>query len=69
MMVALSKQTGIADIHPHRFRRTMITIMLNRGMPFQEVMLLAGHAKADTTMKYFSCSTERIKNSFRMHSV
>lgn len=69
MMKKLSEDTGVENIHPHRFRRTMITIMLNRGMPIQEVMILAGHSKADTTMKYYSCTKSRIKNSFRIHSV
>ena len=69
MMKKLSEDTGVENIHPHRFRRTMITIMLNRGMPIQEVMILAGHSKADTTIKYYSCTKSRIKNSFRIHSV
>ena len=68
MMKALSVQTGIQDIHPHRFRRTMITMMLNRGMPIQEVAILAGHTNVDTTMGYYAASKNRIKNSFRLHS-
>ena len=68
MMKALSVQTGIQDIHPHRFRRTMITMMLDRGMPIQEVAILAGHSNVDTTMGYYAASKNRIKNSFRLHS-
>ena len=69
MLTKLSEKTGIADIHPHRFRRTMSTFLLNRGMPIQEVMILAGHSKADTTMRYFSCNKSRIKNSYMIHTV
>ena len=68
MLNVLSKKTGIQCVHPHRFRRTMITKMLDRGMPIQEVAILAGHSNVDTTMGYYAASKERIKNSFRLHS-
>lgn len=38
--------------HPHRFRRTCATILLNKGMPIQEVSKVLGHAKLETTMIY-----------------
>lgn len=68
MLKVLSEKTGVADVHPHRFRRTMITRMLDRGMPIQEVAILAGHSDVDTTMGYYAASKEHIRNSFRLHS-
>ena len=68
MMKKLSEDSHVENIHPHRFRRTAVTRLLNRGMPIQEVALLVGHSKVDTTMKYFSASKTKIKNSYRMYT-
>lgn len=48
----IGNRAGVEKSHPHRFRRTTLTNALNRGMPLQEVMILAGHSKAETTMLY-----------------
>ena len=64
----LADKAGVENVHPHRFRRTLITFLLNRGMPIQEVMIIAGHSKADTTMRYYSCNKSRIKNSYMVHT-
>ena len=69
MMKRLSKASGVENVHPHRFRRTNVTRLLNHGMAIQEVAILAGHSKVDTTMKYFAASKTRIKNSYRMHMI
>ena len=50
-------RAGIEKAHPHRFRHTSLTNALNRGMPLQEAMIMAGHAKPETTMRY--CSTDQ----------
>lgn len=68
MLTKLSEVSGIENVHPHRFRRTMVTRLLNRGMPIQEVALIVGHEKVDTTMRYYSSSKARIKNSYRMYT-
>ena len=39
-------------MHPHRFRRTIATDLLNRGMPIEQVKEFLGHEKLDTTMIY-----------------
>ena len=54
MLKALSEKAGVDNVHPHRFRRTMVTRLLNRGMPIQEVAIIVGHERVDTTMQYFS---------------
>ena len=69
MLKQLEKASSVENVHPHRFRRTAVTRLLNRGMPIQEVAILAGHEKVDTTMKYFAASKARIKSSYRMYSV
>lgn len=68
MLKRLAASCGVDNVHPHRFRRTLVTRLLNRGMAIQDVAVIAGHTKIDTTMKYYSQSKARIKNSYRMHT-
>lgn len=69
MLTKVSKKTGVEHIHPHRFRRTQITMLLNRGMPIQNVAIMVGHSKIDTTMKYYYASEANIKADFKKYSV
>ena len=64
----IAASAGVENVHPHRFRRTMVTRLLNRGMPIQEVAIVVGHEKLDTTMRYFASNKSRIKNSYRIHT-
>lgn len=57
----LGQRAGVDNAYPHRFRRTSLTNALNRGMPLQEAMLMAGHAKPETTMRYCSIAQEGVK--------
>lgn len=59
----LGRSCGIEKVHPHRFRRTLATNVLNRGMPLQEVKEMLGHEKIDTTMIYCSVLEVNVKNS------
>ena len=61
----LGRQTGIEKVHPHRFRRTMATNILNKGMPIEEVKEILGHVKLDTTMIYCQVSRENVRHSHR----
>ena len=54
-------RAGVEKAHPHRFRRTALTNVLNRGMPLQEAMILAGHAKPETTMRYCTVDQEAVQ--------
>ncbi len=54
-------RAGIEKAHPHRYRRTSLTNALNRGMPIQEAMILAGHAKPETTMRYCTVDQEGVR--------
>lgn len=55
------ERAGVQKAHPHRFRRTSLTNAINRGMPLQEAMLLAGHAKPETTMRYCTVDQAGVK--------
>ena len=46
--------------HPHRFRRTCATILLNKGMPIQEVSKILGHAKLETTLIYCEINQQSV---------
>lgn len=59
----LGQMAGVKKVHPHRFRRTMATNVLKKGMPLEEVKELLGHTKLDTTMIYCTVSRENVKHS------
>lgn len=61
----ISKKSGVLGIHPHRFRRTFATNMMNRDMKLEELMKLMGHSKMDTTLIYCTVGQENVKNSYR----
>ena len=48
----LGKEANINKVHPHKFRRTMLTMAIDKGMPIEQVQKLLGHIKIDTTMEY-----------------
>lgn len=57
-------RAGVNHVHPHKFRRTLATNLIEAGMPFQEVSLLLGHERLDTTMTYVNIKNHTIKNSY-----
>ena len=61
MIRRIGRKAGVEKAHPHRFRGTSITNALNRGMPLQEAVLFAGHAKAETTMGYWTSDAEALQ--------
>ena len=64
MLKRLETICGVENIHPHRFRRTLATNLINRGMVIQEVAKILGHEKIETTMKYVYISDENLKNNY-----
>lgn len=60
----IADQAGVQNVHPHRFRRTLATNLINHGMPIQELASILGHEKVDTTMKYVYIDKRRVKNSY-----
>ena len=61
----LGKNANINKVHPHKFRRTMATMAIDKGMPVEQVQKLLGHIKIDTTMEYAMVSQNNVKNSHR----
>lgn len=61
---------GKADmqkVHPHKFRRTLATRAIDKGMPIEQVQRLLGHVKIDTTMHYAMVNQANVKNSHRKY--
>lgn len=67
MLRRIGKDAGVQKVHPHRFRRTMATNVLKKGMALEEVKELLGHTKLDTTMIYCTVSRENVKHSHQKH--
>lgn len=63
----LGEKAGVDHTYPHRFRRTMATNALNKGMPLEEVKELMGHVKTDTTLIYSTANQENIKLSHKKY--
>lgn len=63
----IGKKAQVEKAHPHRFRRTALTNALNRGMPLQEAMILAGHSKPETTMRYCTVDQEAVQYHHRKY--
>lgn len=68
MLRQLGKRAGIKNVHPHRFRRTIATDLLSRGMPIEQVKEFLGHEKLDTTMIYCTVKTESVQASHRKYA-
>lgn len=64
MLVKLGEKSNVQNVHPHRFRRTLATNLIHRGMPIQEVAKILGHSKLDTTMKYVYIDNNNLKFSY-----
>lgn len=54
----IGKRAGVGNVHPHRFRRTMATNNLRRGMKLEEIQQLLGHSNMDTTLIYAKVDKE-----------
>ena len=61
----LGEQVGMTKVHPHKFRRTLATIAIDKGMPIEQVQQLLGHQKIDTTLQYAMVKQENVKQSHR----
>ena len=61
----LGKKINIRKIHPHKFRRTMATKAIDKGMPIEQVQVLLGHRKIDTTLQYAMVNQNNVRNSHK----
>lgn len=58
-------RADLQKVHPHKFRRTLATRAIDKGMPIEQVQCLLGHVKIDTTMHYAMVNQANVKNSHR----
>lgn len=61
----LGNEANIKKIHPHKFRRTMATNAIDKGMPIEQVQKLLGHVQIDTTMQYAMVNQSNVKIAHR----
>jgi len=59
----LGNDLELQRVHPHKFRRTMATKAIDKGMPIEQVQILLGHAKIDTTLQYAMVNQNNVKIS------
>lgn len=63
----LGRRLNIPKVHPHKFRRTLATMAIDKGMPIEQVQQLLGHQSIDTTMVYAQVNQSNVKNSHRKY--
>jgi site-specific recombinase XerD len=63
----LGKKLDIPKIHPHKFRRTMATMAIDKGMPIEQVQQLLGHQNVDTTLQYAMVNQNNVKMSHKKY--
>ena len=68
MLHVLAQKAGVENVHPHRFRRTLATNLIDHGMELQNVSQILGHERLDTTMKYIYTSKGDLKNLYRKYA-
>ncbi|EHJ01985.1 MULTISPECIES: site-specific tyrosine recombinase/integron integrase [Clostridium] len=60
-MRQLGRKLNINKVHPHKFRRTLATRAIDKGMPIEQVQQLLGHQKIDTTLQYAMVNQNNVK--------
>ena len=63
----LGKQLGINKVHPHKFRRTLATLAIDKGMPIEQLQQLLGHKRIDTTLQYAMVKQSNVKIAHRKY--
>lgn len=61
------KQLGLKKVHPHKFRRTLATMAIDKGMPIEQLQQLLGHRKIDTTLQYAMVKQSNVKIAHRKY--
>lgn len=61
----LGKEANVPRVHPHKFRRTLATRAIDKGMPIEQVQVLLGHSKIDTTLCYAMVNQANVRQSHR----
>ena len=61
----LGKRVNLNKVHPHKFRRTLATMAIDKGMPIEQVQKMLGHVKIDTTLHYAMVNQTNVKMAHR----
>lgn len=67
MVRVLGRNVKISKSHPHKFRRTLATMAIDKGMPIEQVQRLLGHSKIDTTLHYAMVNQQNVKVAHRKY--
>lgn len=63
----LGKKLGIEKVHPHKFRRTLATMAIDKGVPIEQLQHLLGHQRIDTTLQYAMVKQSNVKIAHRKY--
>ncbi|MBQ8708474.1 MAG: tyrosine-type recombinase/integrase [Succinivibrionaceae bacterium] len=63
----IGKKLSISKVHPHKFRRTLATMAIDKGMPIEQLQQLLGHQKIDTTLHYAMVKQSNVKAAHRKY--
>ena len=63
----LGKKLNIDKVHPHKFRRTLATMAIDKGMPVEQLQKLLGHQRIDTTLQYAMVKQSNVKIAHRKY--
>lgn len=67
MVRKLGNKAGIQKAHPHKFRRTLATSAIDKGMPIEQLQKLLGHKRIDTTLMYAMAKQSNVKVAHRKY--
>lgn len=63
----MGKRLNIHKVHPHKFRRTLATMAIDKGMPIEQLQRLLGHQRIDTTLQYAMVKQSNVKTAHRKY--
>ena len=63
----MGKRLGVPKVHPHKFRRTLATMAIDKGMPIEQLQQLLGHKRIDTTLQYAMVKQSNVKMAHRKY--
>lgn len=63
----IGKDLNLEKVHPHKFRRTLATMAIDKGMPIEQLQQLLGHKRIDTTLQYAMVKQSNVKQAHRKY--
>ncbi|CCI87543.1 site-specific tyrosine recombinase/integron integrase [Lactobacillus gigeriorum] len=63
----LGRKVGLVKVYPHKFRRTLATVAIDKGMPIEQLQQLLGHKRIDTTLHYAMVKQQNVKIAHRKY--